>query len=74
MTFVIDYSCCRCRNRMVFGFTSTIQSVRITTKSREFTDSRSWRGVLDKTLCDNVCQLLATGRWFSPDTRVSATN
>ena len=27
MPFVIDYSCCRCRNRIVFGFTSTIQSV-----------------------------------------------
>ena len=74
MQFVIDYRCCRCRNRMVFGFTSTIQSVRITTKSREFTDSRSWRGVFDKTLGDNVCQLLATGRWFSPDTLVSATD
>jgi hypothetical protein len=24
------------------------------------------RGVLDTTLCDNVCQWLATGRWFSP--------
>jgi hypothetical protein len=25
-----------------------------------------WRGVLDTTLCDKVCQWLATGRWFSP--------
>jgi hypothetical protein len=24
------------------------------------------RGVLDTTLCDKVCQWLATGRWFSP--------
>jgi hypothetical protein len=30
-----------------------------------------WRGVLDTTLCDKVCQWLATGRWFSP---VSVTN
>ena len=29
---------------------------------------RSWRGVLDKTLCDKVCQ------WFSPITLVSSTN
>ena len=29
------------------------------------------RGVLDTTLCDKVCQWLATGRWFSP---VSPTN
>ena len=24
------------------------------------------RGVLDTTLCNKVCQCLATGRWFSP--------
>jgi hypothetical protein len=32
---------------------------------------RSWRGVLDTTLCDKVCQWLATGRWFS---LISSTN
>jgi hypothetical protein len=32
------------------------------------------RGVLDKTLCDKVCQWLATCRWFSPGTSVSSTN
>jgi hypothetical protein len=26
------------------------------------------------TLCDNVCQWLAAGRWFSPGTPVSSTN
>jgi hypothetical protein len=26
------------------------------------------------TLYDKVCHLLATGRWFSPDTPVSSTN
>ena len=26
------------------------------------------------TLCDNICQWLATGRWFSPGTPVSSTN
>jgi hypothetical protein len=31
-------------------------------------------GVLDTTLCDKVCQRLATGRWFSPGTPVSSTN
>ena len=25
---------------------------------------RSWQGVLDTTLCDQVCQWLATCRWF----------
>ena len=32
------------------------------------------RGVLDTTLCDKVCQWLATDRWFSPGTPVSSTN
>ena len=27
-----------------------------------------------KTLCDKVCQWLATGQWFSPGTPVSSTN
>jgi hypothetical protein len=26
----------------------------------------SWRGVLDTTVCDKVCQWLAARRWFSP--------
>ena len=29
-----------------------------------------WRGVLDTTLCDKVCQWLVAGRWFSPCTPV----
>jgi len=32
------------------------------------------RGVLNTTLCDEVCQLLATGWWFSPGTPVTSTN
>jgi len=32
------------------------------------------RGVLDTPLCDQVCQRLAVGWWFSPDTPVSSTN
>jgi hypothetical protein len=31
-------------------------------------------GVLDKTLCDKVCQWLAEDLWFSPGTSVSSTN
>ena len=31
-------------------------------------------GVLDTTLCDKVCQWLATGQWFSPGPLVSSTN
>jgi hypothetical protein len=32
------------------------------------------RCVLDTTLCDQVCQRLAAGRWFSLGTPVSSTN
>jgi hypothetical protein len=28
---------------------------------------------VDTTLCDKVCQWLATGQWFSPGTPVSFT-
>ena len=31
-------------------------------------------GLLDTTLCDAVCQWLATGRWFPRGTSVSSTN
>ena len=37
-------------------------------------ESRSWRGVLDTTLCNKDCQWFAAGRWFSPSTPVSSTN
>ena len=32
------------------------------------------QGVLDTTLCDKVCQWLATSQWFSLGTLVSSTN
>jgi hypothetical protein len=34
----------------------------------------TWRGLLDTTLRDKVCQWLATGRLLSPDTPDSSTN
>jgi hypothetical protein len=37
-------------------------------------EPRSWQDVLNTTLCDKVCQLLATGQWFSLGTLVSSTN
>jgi hypothetical protein len=46
------------------------QSVPITTKVA----SSLWRGVLNATLYDKVCQSLATGRWFSPGTPDYSTN
>jgi hypothetical protein len=37
-------------------------------------NSHSWRGVLDTTLCYKVCQCLVTGRGFSAGTPASFTN
>ena len=37
-------------------------------------EPRSWRGVLNTTLCDKVRQWLLTGRWCSPGTPVYSTN
>jgi hypothetical protein len=34
----------------------------------------SWWGALDTTLCDKVCQWLATDGWFSQGISVSSTN
>ena len=35
---------------------------------------RTWRGALDTTLCDKVCQLHVAGRWSSPGSPVSSIN
>ena len=43
------------RDRMVVGFTTTCAVSTYYHKSYEF-ESRTWRGVLDTTLCDKVCQ------------------
>jgi hypothetical protein len=48
-----------------------VQSVPITTKVMSPNLAHRERGVFDTTLCDQVCQWLATGRWFS---LVSSTN
>ena len=58
---------------MVVRFTTTCVISAYHYLSCEF-ESSSWRGVLYTTLCDKVCQLLATSRWFSPGTPVSSTN
>jgi hypothetical protein len=58
---------------MVVGFKTTCVISAYHHLSCEF-EPRSWRGVLDTTLCDKVCQLHATGLWFSPCTPVSSIN
>jgi len=56
----------------VVGFTTTCAISDYHHKSCKF-ESSSWRGVLNTTLCDKICQWLAAGRWFSPGTRISFT-
>ena len=58
---------------IVFGFSTTCVISAYHRWSWEF-ESRLWRDVPDTTLCDKVCQWLATGRWFSRDTPVSSTS
>ena len=58
---------------MIFGFTTTYAISAYHNYSCVI-ESRSWRGVLDTTLCDKVCQWLMTGLLFSPGTPVSSTN
>ena len=59
---------------MVVGFTTTCVIRACHHYCCEF-EPRSWRrGVFDTTLCDKICQWLATVRWFSPGTPVSSTN
>ena len=58
------------RDRMVVWFSTTCAISAYHHSSCEF-EPRSWWGVLDTTLCDKVCQWLATGLWFS---LVSSTN
>jgi hypothetical protein len=59
--------------RMVVGFTTTCAISAYRHFSCEF-EYWTWQGVLDTTLCDKVCQWLATGQWFSSGTPVSFTN
>ena len=64
----------RCgQDRMAVGFTTTCAISAYHYLSCEF-EPRSWRGVLDTTLCDKVCQQRASGLWFSVGTLFSSTN
>jgi hypothetical protein len=49
---------------MVVEFTTTCAIIAYHHLSCEF-EPHSWRGVLDKTVCDKVCQWLATDLWIS---------
>jgi hypothetical protein len=62
----------RGRDCVVVGFTTSCAITAYHHTSFEF-EPRSWRGVLDTTLCDKVCRWLATGRFFSLGTPVAST-
>jgi len=57
-------------DRMVVGFTTTYLVNQCLSPLKLWVRIPLMRGVLD-TLCDQVCQWLATDQWFSP---VSSTN
>jgi len=61
-----------CCDRMVVGFKTTYAISAYHYLSCEF-ESRSWQCVLYATLCDQVCQWLATDGWFSLGPPVSST-
>jgi hypothetical protein len=66
------------RDRIIVGFTTPVFSTTCAISvyhhlSCEF-ERHSWWGVHDTTLCDKVCQWLATGQWISPGVPVSSTN
>ena len=60
---------------MVVEFTTTYRYAISASHHKSWVfESRSWRGVLDTTLCDKVYQWLAAGGLFSPGTPVSSIN
>ena len=65
--------CRRGRDRMVVGFITYLCTQYLSPLTL-WVRTPLRRGVLDTTLCDKVCQLLAAGHWFSPGTPVSSTN
>jgi hypothetical protein len=63
------FMCRRGRDGMVVVFATTCTISAYPHYCCEL-ESHSWRGVLDTTFCDKVCQWLATGRWFFPGTTI----
>jgi hypothetical protein len=55
----------RGRDHVVVGFATTCAISAYHHCWRCEFESRTWRGVLDTTFCDIVCQWLAIGRWIS---------
>ena len=64
----------RGRDRIVVGFITTYAIGAYHQYRCEFEPRCSWRGVLDTTLCDKVCQCLAADWRFSLSTPLSSIN
>jgi hypothetical protein len=65
-----------CLSRICQGDVSDVYSMFIKDLSRwrQWCLQNVYQCVLNTTLCEKVCQWLATGRWFSSGTPVSSTN
>ena len=61
-----------CRDHMIAGFITTYVICLSPLTLRVWIPLRGV--LLDTTLFDKVCQWLATGQWFSPNTPVASTN
>jgi len=77
-SILCTHVCCPGRDRMVVGFTSTCVISAYHHKSCEF-EPRSWRGVLDTTLCiqfvsdlRQICCFFRVLR-FPPPIKLTAT-
>jgi len=76
----------RITNGLLFGYNHVCLQVRIFWRGRRGRDrmvvgfiityatSAYWRGILDTSLCEKVCQWLTECRWFFPSTLVFSTN
>jgi hypothetical protein len=62
------------RDHMVVGFTTTYAISAYHTKVVSSNPVQDRWGVLDTALCDEVCQWLVTGQWFSPVSSTSKTD
>jgi hypothetical protein len=59
---------------MVNNINKNQQLPLISTKTNNYLPFQQKPTTTSHTLCDKVCQGLATGLWFSPGTLVSSTN
>jgi len=74
LLFILLIGGCRGSDCMVVGFITTYIAYKYLSPLTLWVQISLRWSVLDTTLCDKVCQWLATGRRFSPGTLLSSTN